>query len=131
MSRSEVSINTAIAGLFMSEKILTTCTVFAFNFLRPPGSHDSYPALRVSYNASVVSALIENTYLFFRVSLDTTFQISSKERFSNLDDSMNAVLVMLIAIEATFRWSLVSFFWSKLFHGRKDIYSDMNNLDDI
>ena len=131
MVTSEVPINKAISGLFMSEKILATLTVFAFNFLRPPQSHDSYPALRVMYNAAVVSALIENSYLFLTVSLDTTFKISAKGKFSNMDDSMNAVMVMLVAIEATFRLTIASFFWKKMFYGNKDIYSDMKYLDDI
>ena len=131
MAISETPINKAIAGLFMSEKVLAAFTVFAFNFLRPPARHHSYPALRVMYHAAVCSSLIENAYLLFRASLDTTFKISAKERFSNLDDSMNAFLVLLLAIEATFRLTLVNFFWKKLFYGSKDIYSDMKYLDDI
>ena len=131
MVTSEVPINKAISGLFMSEKILATFTVFAFNFLRPPQSHDSYPALRVMYYAAVVSALIENAYLFLRDTLDTTFTISAKERFSHMDESLDAVMVMLLAIEATFRLTIASFFWQKLFHGNKDIFSDMKYLDDI
>ena len=83
------------------------------------------------YNAAVVSALIENSYLFLTVSLDTTFKISAKGKFSNMDDSMNAVMVMLVAIEATFRLTIASFFWKKMFYGNKDIYSDMKYLDDI
>ena len=84
----------------------------------------------VVYWCTLVMYFIESSYVFLAVTLDAANKVTPliNRKFSDEAVKLNGLLVTLLAIRVAFSGRLLLFFWNKMFHGHKDLFSEPNRL---
>ena len=82
------------------------------------------------YWCTLVMYFIESSYVFLAVTLDAANKVTPliNRKFSDEAVKLNGLLVTLLAIRVAFSGRLLLFFWNKMFHGHKDLFSEPNRL---
>ena len=114
---------TSIGILAAFTKLLTLCLVYQLNFTKPPERNYGFGLLaRMVYRITLVAFAADNLVLFLGETTQVAYKIYSlrwnHER--SFEPTVVACLMMRV-VNASFYYYLWDFFWSKIFHGHKDI----------
>ena len=109
---------------------------YSVNFLHPIKFPRQAPTLHKVfifgiYWFSLGFYLLENLYLFFSASLDAAENILPLGNSSTKDRMFVVILSFALCCRVAFHIRMVTFFWFKLFHGDKDIFSEAHSLENI
>ena len=84
----------------------------------------------VVYWLTLLMYCIESGYMFLAVTLDAATEVTPliNGKSSNEAVELNGLVVTLLGIRVAFNGRLLLFFWNKIFHGHKDLFSEPNRL---
>ncbi|XP_020913066.1 uncharacterized protein LOC110250776 [Exaiptasia diaphana] len=110
--------SSAVEGCVIMSKFLTLCLIFQLNFTYPP-YRPEYSWVTISlYHVTLVMFLLDNLCKFVELSIWVSYKLYA----INPDNHRQAVQVLLFqVIDLSLYHSFLSFFWSKIFRGKKDV----------
>ena len=90
----------------------------------------SYKYCFVVYWCTLVMYFIESSYMFLAVTIDAAQKVTPliNGKFNDEAVDLNGLVVTLLGIRVAFNGRLLLFFWNKIFHGHKDLFSEPNRL---
>ena len=104
------------------------CCVLCSEYCVPCPTSDMWWFL--FYWSTLVIYFIESSYMFLAVTLDAANEVTPliNGKFSDEVVEFKGLVVALLGIRVAFNGRLLLFFWNKIFHGHKDLFSEPNRL---
>lgn len=108
-------------GVIIS-KVLTICLIYQLNFTYPPStSTDNFPLVYVIiYYMTLFMFVLDNFCKFAELSIRVSYKLYTIE-YPHEDQQREVLILMLEIVDASLYHHFLSFFWNKIFRGRKDV----------
>ena len=73
--------------------------------------------------------VVETTFKLLSIMLDAAYDVAPliESRFGKEYGTFRGVMVIIIGFKVGLHTRLAYFFWEKIFHGKKDLFSEPNN----
>lgn len=120
-----MTISKLIGVGFILVEISTVMVVYLWNTVPAPWKDSTAAVFRVAHTAYVLSLLLfilENFYSFVLTSAQAAFQVTGMYNVHGISPSLQAIVVVLNAAEATFNYAMMKFFWNKWFDDQRNLF---------
>ena len=114
---------------YIAMEVSSTFVVDLWNGVYTPWKTSTVPIFRVAHGAYVLSVLVfilEYFYLFIITSAQAAFQVTGLYYSRGISSAVQVIAVVLNAAEATFYYSVMKFFWNKMFDGERNLLINDN-----
>ncbi|XP_028392028.1 uncharacterized protein LOC114516684 isoform X2 [Dendronephthya gigantea] len=76
------------------------------------------------YWTSLIVFSIEIACIWLAIALDTAYDVAPLMESSYRDESSRGIVILLLGFRVSYHTRLLFFFWEKMFHGDKDLFSE-------
>ena len=121
-----------ISILILTWFLATPLFAYRLNYLSPaplPCSRGDKCCSKV-YWATLLMYFFESCYMFQAVTLNAAQEVTPLINGKSSDEAveLNGWVALLLGIRVAFNGRLLQFFWNKIFHGHKDLFSGPSGL---
>ena len=114
---------------YIAMEVSSTFVVCLWNGVHTPWKTSRVPIFRLAHVAYILSLLVfilEYFYLFIITSAQAAFQVTGLYYSRGISSAVQVIAVVLNAAEATFYYSVMKFFWNKMFYGERNLLINDN-----
>jgi len=129
ISTEPPGVSTLVVFGYIFMEVSTVFVVYLWNGVPTPWKLSGVRILRVFHAAYVLSLVVfisENFFLFIIVSAQAASQVTGLYNSSEIPSALQVMAVVLNAAEASFYYSVMKFFWNKLFDGGRNLLINDN-----